>query len=94
MGALKRITASRAEIKRMRVHPVWQRRGFGQAILFALEERARHFGYQELVLDTTIQQNAAQRLYEKNGYQLMRTGEVAGFTGLFYAKKLSEQLRC
>ena len=41
MGALQRPTATRAEIKRMRIHPDYQRLGFGQAILSALEKRAR-----------------------------------------------------
>src|SRR5437588_11804918 len=37
MGAFRRTAPTSAEIKRMRVHPAYQRRGFGQAILEALE---------------------------------------------------------
>src|ERR1700693_88844 len=33
MGALKRTSPERAEIKRMRVHPEYQGRGYGQRIL-------------------------------------------------------------
>ena len=33
MGAFKRISREAAEIKRIRVYPAFQRRGFGQAIL-------------------------------------------------------------
>jgi ribosomal protein S18 acetylase RimI-like enzyme len=33
MGGLKRTSADRAEITRMRVHPAYQRRGFGTAVL-------------------------------------------------------------
>jgi N-acetylglutamate synthase-like GNAT family acetyltransferase len=33
MGALRRVSASSAEIKRMRVHPRWQGRGFGRELL-------------------------------------------------------------
>jgi len=40
MGALRRTTPDRAEIRRMRVHPDFQRHGFGQAIFTALEKRA------------------------------------------------------
>jgi ribosomal protein S18 acetylase RimI-like enzyme len=68
MGALKRTGPRRAEIKRMRVHPDYQGRGYGQLILDALEAHARAFGYQTLHLDTSILQLAAQKLYEKNGY--------------------------
>src|SRR5690349_6283609 len=52
MGALRRTSATSAEIKRMRVHPDFQRRGFGQAILRALEARAAQLGCTTLHLDT------------------------------------------
>jgi len=69
MGALKRTSPERAEVKRMRVHPDYQRRGYGQLILEELEARARTLGYQTLHLDTSTLQIAAQKLYEKNGYR-------------------------
>ncbi len=69
MGALKRTSAERAEIKRMRVAPEHQGRGYGQQILDALEARARTLGYRTLHLDTSVLQIAAQRLYEKNRYR-------------------------
>ncbi|HTK10258.1 MAG TPA: GNAT family N-acetyltransferase [Ktedonobacteraceae bacterium] len=68
MGALKRTSAERAEIKRMRVYAEYQGRGYGQRILDELEARARVLGYRTLHLDTSILQIAAQKLYEKNGY--------------------------
>jgi len=69
MGALKRTSPERAEIKRMRVHPEYQGRGYGQLILDELEAHARALGYQTLHLDTSILQLPAQRLYEKNGFR-------------------------
>jgi len=69
MGALKRTSPERAEIKRMRVLPEYQGRGYGQFILDELEARARALGYQTLHLDTSILQIPAQRLYEKNGFR-------------------------
>jgi ribosomal protein S18 acetylase RimI-like enzyme len=69
MGALKRTSPERAEIKRMRVHPEYQGRGYGQLILDELEARARALGYQTLHLDTSILQLPAQKLYEKNGFR-------------------------
>ena len=68
MGALKRTSPERAEIKRMRVHPEYQGRGYGQLILDELEAHARALGYRTLHLDTSILQLPAQRLYEKNGF--------------------------
>ncbi len=69
MGALKQTNPQRAEIKRMRVAPSYQGRGFGQRMLDELEARARTLGYQTLHLDTSILQIPAQKLYEKNGYR-------------------------
>jgi N-acetylglutamate synthase-like GNAT family acetyltransferase len=68
MGALKRTTPDRAEIKRMRILPEYQGRGYGQLILTELEARARALGYRTLHLDTSIVQVPAQKLYAKNGY--------------------------
>jgi GNAT superfamily N-acetyltransferase len=69
MGALKRTSRQHAEIKRMRVAPEYQGRGYGQRILEALEGRARALGYQILHLDTSLLQIPAQKLYEKNGFR-------------------------
>ena len=69
MGALRRTSPERAEIKRMRVHPDYQGRGIGQIILSELEARARTIGYKTLHLDTSVVQLAAQKLYEKNGFR-------------------------
>jgi len=86
MGGIKKKSASTAEIKRMRVHPDFQRTGLGQLILDKLEEKARLLGYTKLCLDTTTKQIAAQKLYEKNGYN--RTGRTSygGLDIIFYEK--------
>lgn len=97
MGALKRTSPERAEIKRMRVHPDYQGRGYGQLILDELEARARALGYQVLHLDTSIVQIPAQRLYEKNGFhevsratyrQEVGTGNYQQLEVILYEKQL------
>jgi ribosomal protein S18 acetylase RimI-like enzyme len=88
MGALKRTGERRAQITRMRVHPECQRRGFGQAILSLLEERARELGYHQLHLDTTVQQTAAQELYLKNGYRQTGRTRYGRFEVLLFEKEL------
>ena len=45
MGAFRKKSDTLAEIKRMRVPPVFQRRGFGQLILNKLEEKAFQLAY-------------------------------------------------
>jgi N-acetylglutamate synthase-like GNAT family acetyltransferase len=69
MGALKRVSEDVAEIKRMRVHPDNQGKGFGQHLLTLLEQKAKELGYKKIILDTTIKQIPAQNLYIKNGYK-------------------------
>jgi GNAT superfamily N-acetyltransferase len=68
MGALRPVGPGRAEVKRMRVEPAHQRRGFGELILRSLEDCALRLGVRELQLDTTTVQTAAERLYRKHGY--------------------------
>jgi GNAT superfamily N-acetyltransferase len=88
MGALKKKSETMAEIKRMRVHPDYQRKGFGQKILNNLEEKARQLGYTELCLDTTTKQVPAQKLYKKNGYHQTSRASYAGLEIIFYEKKI------
>jgi ribosomal protein S18 acetylase RimI-like enzyme len=88
MGALMRTGPCEAQIRRMRVHPDVQRRGFGQAIYDALEKRARELGYSRLHLDTSIVQVAAQRFYIKNGFQEFRRGKLGVVDSIFYEKRV------
>ncbi len=91
MGALKpgEPGTGRAEIKRMRVHPDFQRRGYGQSILTELEHRARQAGYTCLYLDTTVGQTPAQQLYLKNGFTNSGQVKILGFDCFQFEKKLS-----
>lgn len=88
MGALRRTTPERAEIKRMRVLAEYQGRGFGQIILTELEARARALGYRTLHLDTSILQAPAQRLYEKNGFHEIGRDVYNGLEVILYEKAL------
>lgn len=88
MGALRRTSSERAEIKRMRVHPDYQGRGFGQIILDELEARARAMGYKTLHLDTSVMQIPAQKLYEKNGYREVGRDNYQGLEVILYEKEL------
>src|SRR5688572_23103423 len=71
-GALRPLDAldeKRAELKRMYVCPQARRLGVGRRIIAALEERAREFGYEAVLLETGVLQPEAQRLYESCGYE-------------------------
>jgi GNAT superfamily N-acetyltransferase len=88
MGALMRISQEKAELKRMRIRPGLQGRGYGQTMLDALHRRAAELGYCTLRLDTTVQQLAAQRLYLQNGYSETGRGVIGPFDCIFYEKDI------
>lgn len=88
MGALKRDSDDRAEVKRMRVHPDHQRKGYGQMILSALENRAKALGFSVLFLDTAVIQEAARGLYEKNGFRETGRQKIGDFDVVLYEKLL------
>jgi len=88
MAALRWHEDATAEVKRMRVHPDVQRRGFGRLLLRRLEERAIELGYRRMVLDTTERQVAAIALYRSEGFVESGRGEVWGFPCIFFAKEL------
>ena len=88
MGALKRLTDTRAEICRMRVAPNLQRKGLGTRILSKLEQRAKHLGFRTLTLETTAGQVAAIGMYTKAGYEEVARGKKLGFEVLTFEKPL------
>ena len=59
-------------IRSMAVKPTAQKRGVGQKLLDALEEHAREAGFVTLYLYTTFVLPGAKRLYEKNGFYVVR----------------------
>lgn len=89
MGAFRKTGEKEAEIKRMRTHPDFQGKGFGQQIYEALEAKAREMGYTRLHLDTGINFFPAQKLYTRNGFVEIRRGTVhMGVAAVFYEKFL------
>ena len=88
MGALKRLTSTKAEICRMRVHPDLQRMGLGTQILLKLEQRARELGFRSLTLETTAGQVAAIRMYTKAGYVEVSRSRKLGFEVVAFEKSV------
>lgn len=89
MGGLHKISNDRVEIKRMRTHPDYQRKGLGQMMLNRLEKRARELGYKKIQLNTMINQVAAIHFYLKNGYkEFRRETEGWALETIFYEKIL------
>ena len=67
-GAVRRIDAGVAELKRMYVSPAMRGRGVGRALLDALVAEARQLGATRLVLETGPRQPEAIALYERAGF--------------------------
>ncbi len=93
MGAIKPVDASTVEMKRVAVDPNHHGQGLGQALLGAIEARARALGFKRMILDTTSKQVAARRLYDKNGYRQIDRRMVDHASGnrfdiFFYEKTL------
>jgi ribosomal protein S18 acetylase RimI-like enzyme len=84
--------AGTAELKRVHVHPDYQRRGYASRILAALEARAPEAGFDALVLETTDRQAAAAAFYAKHGFERVArdsiTVEGETFELHFYRKEL------
>jgi GNAT superfamily N-acetyltransferase len=59
-------------IRSMAIKPSVQRGGIGQRLLDALESHARQEGFEKLYLYTTFVLPGAKRLYEKNGFYVLR----------------------
>ena len=88
MGGFKRLSGSRAELKRMRIQRDCQGRGYGSVILSALEGRALDFGIRTLCLETAKRRPLTLEFYRKHGYR----EEGVGFYGSVETVKFSKPL--
>ncbi len=88
MGAFRILDDNTALIKRMRVHPDFQRKGHGQVIYNELEKIAAKKGIKHLELDTSSSLVAAQKFYKKNGYlEVQRKKSADTDADLIFYKK-------
>jgi GNAT superfamily N-acetyltransferase len=67
-GAVKRIDATTAEVKRMYTAPHGRKKGVARAVLGHLEDEARRLGYTRMRLETGEEQPEAVALYESAGW--------------------------
>lgn len=89
MGGLRKVTEDIVELRRMRIDPLFQRKGYGQMILDALEKKAKELGYRVIQLNTSLKQVPAQKFYKKNGYiEIRREKEGWIVDNIIYQKKI------
>lgn len=91
-GALKRLDEGHGEIKSMRTADAALGRGVGKAMLDHLTEYARSEGMSRLSLETgsTEQFAAANRLYEKEGFE--RTGPFGGYADTPFTRFFTKRI--
>jgi len=70
-GAIKEFGTDTIEVKRMYVLSRSRKLGIASSILSELENWARELSYAKCILETGSMQNAAIRLYLKNGYKVI-----------------------
>jgi ribosomal protein S18 acetylase RimI-like enzyme len=92
MGGLRPLEDQAVEMCRLRVHPEFQRRGFGAAMLTALEARAVELGFSLMRGDTTLNQVAALSLYARLGWREVSRRRVGGLMVVHVEKQLSRVL--
>ncbi|QFG21192.1 GNAT family N-acetyltransferase [Actinomadura sp. WMMB 499] len=76
------------EMVRLRVLPALQRRGYGAAVVTALEQRAADLGYRILRADTTELQEPALALYRRFGWTETRRETIGGIVNIYIEKLL------
>ena len=78
-GAIRRLDADAAEIKRMYVEPSARGQGMGRVLLGALVAQGRGLGVKRLVLETGERQSEALALYSGAGFRRIPAfGEYVG----------------
>jgi putative acetyltransferase len=78
-GAIRKIDAETAEVKRMYVTPEARGKRLGVRMLAALTDHARRLGVTRLVLETGEKQVEAVALYLREGFErIPNFGEYAG----------------
>ncbi|PSQ47486.1 N-acetyltransferase [Halobacteriales archaeon SW_7_65_23] len=82
------------ELTRMRVDPECHGQGVGRAVYHDLEQRARHDGYEQFVLDTGVENDTARAFYESLGFQFQQEVSIhfgdLSFELVLYKKSIIE----
>ena len=84
----ERAVAGAAELHRMRVAPAHQRKGYGRALLRALEGWAQAAGFDPLLATTARTQPAAVEFYREAGYEVVGESTEAGYELRHFEKSL------
>ncbi|HWB20631.1 MAG TPA: GNAT family N-acetyltransferase, partial [Phycisphaerales bacterium] len=85
MIGVRNTSADVAEIRRLRVHNDFRRRGIGSRLMEQAISFCKHHGYLKVVLDVRVERGPAISLFEKFGFAVGRTRDQDGLKMLdFY----------
>ncbi len=88
--ALRRLSVSNAEMKRLYVRSAYRQLGAGRRLAELIIDRARGLGYRRMVLDTLGTMQSAQGLYQSLGFVSIDAYYVNPLPGVIYfAKELA-----
>jgi ribosomal protein S18 acetylase RimI-like enzyme len=79
-----------ARLKRMRVAPERQRQGIGTKLTRAAIAWGRERGFSRLILETTPEQTAAIRLYQRMGFAEVGRSKLGDFELVWFELPLNE----
>jgi len=82
-GAFRRYDDETAELKRIWTDSAYRRRGYGKALMAALEAETTARGYRRLYLVTGNRQPEAEALYDATGYTRVQAEPIPSW-GEFY----------
>ena len=88
MGALRPVTATTADLKRLRVKRELQGKDIGEQAARFLIERAKERGFARLTADTTTRQTPAQQLLEKLNFVETGRQQFSRFELIYYERTL------
>ena len=86
MGGYVPTDKNSVELKRMRVHPDFQRMGLGEKLIRALESEAIRARFSRAHLDTVHLK--IKSFYIKNGYHFVKSEKGDAYEYFFYEKAL------
>jgi GNAT superfamily N-acetyltransferase len=86
--AEERAVDDAVELHRMRVAPTHQRRGYGRAVLYALEDEARDAGFGRVLATTARRQQSAVAFYPSEGYREVGRSSAGEYELIHFEKEL------
>ncbi len=88
-GALKKISERCFKIRKMYVHKLHRRNGYGKEILIRLIEIALKKGASTIVLETSILMISAQNLYASFGFEITDQKPISPRCDITMVKKIN-----